>query len=81
MLNMEAKTRLEPEEVITRVKDYFGPNGEGLDIESEEDGCLSFCSPLGYVNANIFKRDQTTVLNLLTQEFEYQVKSFINKLP
>jgi hypothetical protein len=81
MLNIEAKTRLDPHEATARVKAFFGPGGEGLKIDQEAEGCLSFCGPVGYVTASIYQNDRQTVVNLLTQEFEYQVKRFMDELP
>jgi hypothetical protein len=81
MLNMEVKTKLEPQEVAKRLKGYFGSKGEGLKLDQEDETCLSFCGPTGHVTANIGRMDDKTVLNLVTQEFEYQVKEFLDRLP
>ena len=45
MLNIEAKTRLEPQEVAKRLKDYFASKGEGLKLDQEDETCLSFHGP------------------------------------
>ena len=81
MLNMESKTKLKPEEVRARLKAFFGPEGEGLQMEQPEGDCMSFCNNIGYVNATISEEDSKTVVNLVSREYEYQVKKFIGGLP
>ena len=81
MLNIEAETKLKPEEAKARLEAFFGPGGEGLKLEPGDEDCLSFCSDLGYVNATISQKDSATVVSLTTQEYEYQVKKFLKSLP
>ncbi len=81
MLNMESKTKLKPAELRERLEAFFGERGEGLQMERSTGNCIVFCNNIGHVTATISEKDAQTVLNLVTQEYEYQVKEFLKKLP
>ena len=81
MTNLEVKTRLGQEEVVERLKKYFGKGGLGLEICGEMPRCLSFEGGGGYVTATICPEEGKTVINLVTQEWDYQVKEFVSGLP
>lgn len=81
MLNMEKKTKLKPNEARKRLEAFFGPGGEGLRLDSTEGDCLSFCNDIGYVTATVTEKDSYTLVNLVTQEYEYQVKQFLGRIP
>ena len=81
MIKLEAKTKLLPEEVVTRLKHFFGKGGLGLEMSEETGECLNFEGGGGYVNATICSEKGETRLNLLTQEWDYQVKKFLSELP
>jgi hypothetical protein len=80
MLNMEAKTRLSPEEVVRRLKKFFGKEGLGLKVTEETPQCLSFVGSGGYVTATLCLEDGKTRVDLVTQEWEIQVKEFLSVL-
>ncbi len=81
MIKLEAKTKLSPEELVLRLKRVFGKEGLGLEITDETPECLYFEGGGGYVNASICPEKGKTRLDLLTQEWDYQVKKFISELP
>jgi hypothetical protein len=81
MLNLECKTRLTQEETVERVKDFFGKGGLGLDLAEETPQCLSFQGAGGYVTATVCPEGRHTRLDLITQEWDYQVKTFASSLP
>jgi hypothetical protein len=81
MPNLEAKTKLPQEEVIERLKRHFGKGGLGLEIKDETPQCLYFEGGGGYVNATMCPEEGKTRLNLVTQEWDYQVKKFVSDLP
>ncbi len=81
MLNMEAKTKLSPEEVIKKLKEFFGKGGAGMNLTEEGPQCLNFEGGGGYVNATICAAEGgKTSVNLVTQEWDYQVKKFLSGL-
>lgn len=81
MMNLEFRTKLSQEEVIKRLKRFFGKEGLGLEIKEETPQCLFFEGGGGYVNATICLEERETRLNLVTQEWDYQVKKFASELP
>ncbi len=80
MLNLELKTKLTQDEVIQRLKKFFGKGGLGLDITEEGPQCLSFEGGGGHVTATICQEQDRTRINLVTQEWELQVKKFASDL-
>ncbi len=81
MLNLETKTKLSEEEVVDRLKRFFGKGGLGMDLSEESPQCLSFEGGGGYVTATICPEENRNRIGLVTQEWEYQVKSFTARLP
>jgi hypothetical protein len=81
MLNLEVKTKLRQEEAVSRVKKFFGKGGLGLDLSEENQQCLSFQGGGGYVTATICSEGDKTRIDLVTQEWDIQVKEFASRLP
>ena len=79
MTNLEVRTKLGQEEVVELLKKYFG-KGLGLQICQEMPQCLSFEGGGGYVTTTICPEEDKTVINLVTQEWDYQVKEFVSGL-
>jgi len=76
MLNLEVKTKLSKEEVKFRVKKFFGEGGHGLKLSDESADCLSFEGGGGYVSVTVLPEGDRTRIDLVTQEWDYQVKEF-----
>jgi hypothetical protein len=81
VINIEGKSRLKPEELMVRLKKYFGKGGQGLEVSEENSSCITFSGGGGYVNATVCSEDGKTKVNLVTQEWEYQAKEFLSQLP
>lgn len=81
MLNLEVKTRLAQDEVIQRLKTFFGKGGLGLEIIEETAQCLTFEGGGGHVTATLCPEEGKTRIDLVTQEWENQVKKFASSLP
>ena len=81
MTNLEVKTRLAQEDVIERLKRFFGSGGLGLNLTEEMPQCLTFEGGGGYVTATICPEEGKTRINLVTQEWDYQVTQFAEDLP
>ena len=80
MLNLEVKTKSTPEKVVKKLKSYFGEGGQGLKLRDDTSQCLNFEGVGGYVTATLCQEDNLTRVELVTQEWEYQVKQFAAKL-
>jgi len=81
MLNLEVKTKLSQEEMIQRLKKFFGKGGLGLDLTEEAPQCLTFEGGGGHVTATMCSEEGKIRMNLVTQEWENQVKKFASGLP
>jgi hypothetical protein len=81
MLNMECETKLSPEEVVGRLKAFFGKSGLGLSLQEESPQCLSFQGGGGYVSATVCPEGKKTRIDLVTQEWDHHVRRFCEDLP
>ena len=81
MINLEVKTKLTQKAVIDRLKGFFGSEGLGLDLTEEMPQCLTFEGGGGYVTATICPEEGKVRINLITQEWDYQVTQFAEDLP
>jgi hypothetical protein len=80
MLNLELKTRLPQEEVIKRLKRFFAGEELGLDLKEETARCLTFEGGGGFVTATLCSEEGKTRVDLVTREWEYQVRQFASKI-
>jgi hypothetical protein len=80
MIHMERQSRLAPEEVLGRLRKFFGKGGQGLELTEESASCLTFTGGGGYVTASVCLEGEQTKVDLVSQEWEYQVKEFLAKL-
>ena len=76
MLNLTTQTKLAPEEVIRRLKEFFGKGGLALEMTEESPYCLNFTGGGGYVNASLCLEEGKTRVDIVTQEWEYQTREF-----
>jgi hypothetical protein len=81
MINLDVRTKLNHDEVIDRLKKFFGKGGLGLEITEEAAQCLSFRGGGGYITATLCPEEDKIRVNLVTQEWEIQVKKFASGLP
>ena len=81
MTNLEIRTKLSEEDAVKRIKQFFGEAGQGLMLTEDTPGCLSFQGGGGYVTAHVIAEGGETTINLLTQEWDFQVKDFASRLP
>jgi hypothetical protein len=80
MLNLESRTKLSQEEVLRKLKRFFGKGGLGLEVSDETPQCLTFIGGGGYVTATLCSEENRTRVNLVTQEWDYDVKEFASRL-
>lgn len=76
MLNLLVKTKLPQDEVINKLKGFFGEKALGLDLKEETPACLTFEGGGGYVTATLCEDEGKTRIDLTTMEWEYHVKKF-----
>jgi hypothetical protein len=80
MIHMEETSKFAPEEVLERIKKFFGKGGQGLELTEESASCLIFTGGGGYVTASVCQEREQTKVELVSQEWEYQVKEFLGTL-
>lgn len=81
MLNLERETKLSEEEVKQQLRRFFGEEGLGLELKEETPQCLTYEGAGGYVTATLCSEKGKTRVDLVTQEWDYQVKNFASSLP
>ena len=81
MLNLDVRTKTAEKEVIEQLKNYFGKGGLGLALTEEGPQCLTFEGGGGHVTATLCQEGGKTRINLVTQEWDFQVKKFASSLP
>jgi hypothetical protein len=81
MLRISTTTKITPEDAITQAVNFFGPNGQGLKIKDQSPTSALFEAGGGYVEVTACTDESETSIELVTQEWEYQVNQFIGKIP
>lgn len=79
-MSITAETKLSPGEAITRAVQYFGKGGLGLEIESQCGDCVTFTGGGGSVGVVACPQEKGTSVEIESREWDYQVKSFLDKL-
>jgi hypothetical protein len=67
-MRYEVATKLSPQEAIASAKDYFGPQGVGLEIMDENDLCITLQGGGGHVSVVACPGEHKTTLELETRE-------------
>jgi len=80
MLTMEATIKLPRQEVIERVKSYFGVGGLGLKLVRDEAGFLTFEGGGGHVKITLCAQQDLTLVVIETREWEFDVHRFMQGL-
>ena len=81
MARFGKETRLEAKEVLRRAEEFFGTGGLGMKLVERSDSCLSFEGSGGHVTVSAARcKPDATEVDLETREWDYQVKSFMEKL-
>ena len=81
MLRMATTTKLTPEEAIKQAVKFFGPEGYGLEIKDQSPTCARFEGGGGHVEVTSCADEKGTSVELVSQEWDYQVREFLGKIP
>jgi hypothetical protein len=79
MARYGVKTNTSPQEVIQQAIDFFGKDGVGLDVTDRSLCCASFQGGGGHVSVTVNEGAKTEV-ELVTREWDYDVKQFIRQI-
>jgi hypothetical protein len=80
MIRMSAKTKLKPEEVVRRAVDFFGPGGSGPEVTEETAEYVCFVGGGGGVEVSIAPEGKGALVELVSKEWDFQAKKFLDKI-
>lgn len=80
MKKMSKQTKLTPEKIMERVKDYFLGRFGFKVVEETANCCVEFANDLGFVNVQVLDKGNCREVTLTTREWEYQIEEFLEKL-
>jgi hypothetical protein len=82
MIRLIKESKLTPSDVIEWSMAFFGPGGwAGLEVIDRADCCAHIEGGGGHVTATICLEGDKTRIDLVTKEWDYQVKKFVSNLP
>ena len=80
MLRMTAETKLNPDEVVRRAVNFFGPGGYGLEVKDESAGYVCFEGGGGGVEVIVSDKTKGASVELVSREWDYQTKEFLGNI-
>ena len=80
MLNISGKTKFSPGQIEQKVMTFFGPKGLNLALAKKDPDHMTFEGGGGYVDITICEEDKQNRVDIVTQEWDYQVKKFLSEL-
>jgi hypothetical protein len=80
MARYSIRSKLGPEQMMAKAKEYFGEGGLGLEMTEEKKCCLCFEGCAGHVRVSAAKQGRKTMLNLETREWDHHVQRFIRRI-
>lgn len=79
-MRYEIATDLSPREALQQAVTFFGPGGEGLALTSKRPGSLVFQGGGGHVAITARRRENETILDLETREWDIAVRQFMTRV-
>ncbi len=80
MIKMSAETKLKPEEVVRRAVNFFGPGGYGLEVKEQTSDYVCLEGGGGVVEVTASAEAKGTSVELVSREWDYQVKEFLGDI-
>ena len=77
---MSAKTKLKPEEVVRRAVNFFGPGGYGLGVKEQTSDYVCLEGGGGVVEVIASAEGKGASVELVSREWDYQVKEFLGDI-
>lgn len=79
-MRYQVTTKLSQGDAIKQAKEYFGPQGVGLEVVTEQDASIAFSGGGGHVSVVACASDEATSLELETREWDYPVQQFMHQI-
>ena len=77
----EKTVKKDLKKVKDEAKKFFGADGLGLELKTDEDCCLSFEGGGGHVSLALSNENKKeTTVEVETREWDYQAKQFLKKI-
>src|ERR687888_1752677 len=76
-MRYEVTTTLSPQAAIAYAKNYFGPQGVGLNVVDEHETSVTLTGGGGHVSVVACSAEKKTILELETREWDYPVRQFM----
>ena len=80
MLKIATNTKLSPEDAIKHAVEFFGPGGYGLQVKEQSPECAYFEGGGGGVEVAACAEGKGTSVELISREWDYQVKEFVREV-
>lgn len=82
MLRMGVKTKQTSDEVRESAIQFFGPEGEGLEIAAQRESppAIRFEGSGGMVEVIVIENEEGTSVELASQEWDRQLQDFAEKI-
>ena len=81
MIHLGKESKLSPTRVLEKAIEFFGPDGVGLEVKEQDEGCARFEGSGGYVFVQVCKKEGGgTDIDLEAREWEYQAKQFLRNI-
>jgi len=80
MIRMSVKTKLNPEEVVKRALNFFGPGGYGMEVKNEATGYVCLEGGGGLVEVIASAEAKGASVELVSREWDYQLKEFLGNI-
>ena len=81
MRNLEAHTRLPPNEVLRRGLERFGPQGLGLQVKQRQLTKIEFEGGGGSVSISVLLELEGSTVDIISREWDRQAEDFLASLP
>ena len=79
-MRYEATTALSPQAAIAYAKNYFGPQGVGLEVIDEHETSVTLRGGGGHVSVVAYSSKKKTTVELETREWDYPVRQFMREV-
>lgn len=80
MLRIGTSTKKAPSEVIEKAIEFFGPSGYKLIAREQRDDYVMFEGGGGGIEISTCTEGDSTTVDMVSREWDYQVKEFIAKI-